>query len=369
MVGMQPRIGFGMRNRANRKQVETLFVLGAGASLAASMIKTRDGRPPTYQAPLDAEFAGRIANLALEKPAWVRASRDAVVSKFRPSGDFSDYRLEDAILRQLGLLELFKTLHPRRSRAQIDPHEWLNHLSHVMCVVLRRTRENSSALYSRLVEAYFPPSIPVSELNNRIITFNYDTLLDTHLLKTRDATDVYFATIRARRDRPARADQDSPLLLKLHGSINWRCSEGDLRSIIEGPRVEEDAYEIEAVWTDVSAPPEPEDDVSPLIIPPLPTKPITSIRLFKWLWTRAYEYLHEARELFVVGYSLPVADDMADSMFGSFNSTRLERVVIVDPRTAAIDRWRDVLRRAGLTSLRWTFYESLSGCIDGEAAP
>lgn len=357
-----------MRNSANRKDVEKVFVLGAGASLAASMIKTRDGVAPTYQAPLDSEFAHRIANLDLAKPSWVRTSRGHIVSKFRPSGEFSSYRLEDAILRQLGLLELFKSLHSRRSREQIDAHDWLNHVSHLMCIVLRRTRENSAALYSRFAQTYSPAGTPLSELNNRIITFNYDTLLDTHLLKNWSASDVYFDAIRTRRDRPSRAQQNYPLMLKLHGSVNWRCCEDDLRSIIEGPQIEEDAYKIETVWIDSTNSPQPEDEISPLIIPPLPTKPITSVRLFKWLWTRAYEYLHEARELFVVGYSLPAADHMADSMFGSFTSSGLRRVVIVDPSTAAIDRWRDVLRRTGLKGLTWTFYESLSDCLDGETA-
>ena len=111
------------------------------------------------------------------------------------------------------------------------------------------------------------------------------------------------------------------MLLKLHGSINWRCSEHDFRSIIEGPRIGEGTHEIDAAWIDDSGPPRPDDDVSPLIIPPLPAKPITSARLLKWLWTRAYEYLHEARELLIVGYSLPVADQMAEAMFGSFRSS------------------------------------------------
>lgn len=357
-----------MRNSANRKSIEKLFVLGAGASLAASAVETRDGRAPTYQAPLDAEFASRIAGLERERPRWVSASRDTVVSKYRPRGGFATYRLEDAILQQLGLLELFQTLHPRRSRDQIHPHEWLNHLSHLICVVLRQSRENKTGLYKKLVEQYFPAATAMGDLANRIITFNYDTLLDSHLLESREITDVYFDTIRARRDRLATAGQQHPLLLKLHGSINWRCAESDLRSIIEGPRREEESYDISAVWTDTSGPPEPNDEVSPLIVPPLPTKPITSVRLFRWLWTRAYEYLHEARELIVVGYSLPAADRVARSMFGSFTSSRLKRVVIVDPSTAAFDRWRDVLRRTGLTGLRWTYYESLGDFLGRDTA-
>jgi hypothetical protein len=111
---------------------------------------------------------------------------------------------------------------------------------------------------------------------------------------------------------------------------------------------------------DGSSSPSPKDKTSPLIIPPLPTKPITSVKLFQWLWTRAYEYLHSARELVVVGYSLPKADQVAESMFGSFRPSRLERVVVIDPSTAALDRWRTVLKRAGLAGLSWVYYECLA---------
>jgi SIR2-like protein len=355
-----------VRNHANRKTVDKLFVLGAGASLAASKVSTRDGSSSTYQAPLDAHFAARIAGLDLTRPSWVKDARHEVVSKFRPTGDFADYRLEVAILRQLSLLELLKSLHPRRSRKQVESHEWLNLVSHLICVVLRRSRENSAGLYERLASEFFPTEAKLEEIDNRIITFNYDTLLDTHLLAHRAPAEVYFDSIQERRDRASSIQHDSPLLLKLHGSINWRCAEEDLRSIIEGPDGEEDFYRIKTVWVDNSGAPKPVDKTSPLIIPPLPSKPITSVQLFNWLWTRAYEYLHEARQLIIVGYSLPPADQMADSLFGSFWTSRLEDVVIVDPSTAALDRWRKVLGRAGLSGLRWTYYEAFVDFFDRE---
>jgi len=356
-----------MRNPARRKQVEKLFVLGAGASLAATAVKSSEGS--IQQAPLDAEFAARIADLKLERPGWVADSRKKVVQSFRPNGPFRTYRLEEAILRQLGILELFRSLHARRSRNQIDPHEWLNHLTHLICVVLNRARENRQALYRRLVDLHFPPGTSVQNLNNRVITFNYDTLLDCHLLEHWKTTEVYFDAIRERRDRPARASQDHPLLLKLHGSINWRCASDSLRTMIEGSGNANDEFlVIDPIWMDNSRIPRPIDEIAPLIIPPLPTKPITTVGIFNWLWTRAYEYLYDARELVVIGYSMPPADQLAESMFGSFQSRRMERIVIVDPNTAALDRWRTVLRRTGLKGLRWTYYESLDVFLDAENA-
>lgn len=356
-----------MRNKKNRADLDKLFILGAGASLAASKINHRSNKIPTYQSPLDSEFPIRISALDLQRPNWVAEAKEKVVSNFRPDGEFEDFGLEQSIIRQLGLLELFESLHPRRSRNQISPQKWLNLLSHLICTILRRARENRSKPYKTLIDKYFPSDKPIEELSNRIITFNYDTLLDDHLLEDRDITDIYFDTIRSRRDRPSKAKQNHPLLLKLHGSINWRCSENDLKSIIEGPQEEITEYQVDRVWVDNSSPPSPKDEVSPFIMPPLPSKPITSIKLFNWLWTRAYEYLYEAKELVIVGYSLPETDGVAEAMFGSFHNNDLERIILVDPSTSTLDRWRDVLGRTGLRKLRWTYYESLSDFLENES--
>ncbi|WP_396096681.1 SIR2 family protein [Cyanobium sp. Tous-M-B4] len=355
-----------MRDSRNRKQVGKLFVLGAGASLAASQVRATPGQSPVYQTPLDLEFAARIADLDLARPNWVAEERDRVSRFFAPRGSFRDYRLEEAVLRQLGLLELLEALHPRRSRSQIEPAVWLDSVSHLICIVLRRARENRSRLYEQLASRYFPAGVAIDRLENRIITFNYDTLLDQHILRGRAVTDVYFDQIRERRDRPARSPQPNPLLLKLHGSINWRCTSENLQALIRGGDPGEHLYRIEAVWVDNSSSPSPSDAVSPLLIPPLPTKPITSVSLFRWLWTRAYEYLHTARELIVIGYSLPPADQVADAMFGSFRPERLSRICIVDPNTAALERWRSVLRRAGVEGQNWDYCESLSDFLRNE---
>lgn len=355
-----------MRISSNRYPVDRLFVLGAGASVAASAVSKKDGSTSVYQTPLDIEFPKRIANIALKRPSWVREAAALVASKFRPEGGFEKYPLEEGILRQLGLLQFFDAIHPKRSRDQIEPSEWLDLLSHLICVVLRRARENSYAAYSELVERRFPSTKDVGELHDRIISFNYDTLLDSVLLERREATDLYFDEIRSRRDRPSEQAQPAPLLLKLHGSINWRCHQNDLQTIIAGQQTEEGVHEIPAIWLDQTRAPSPNDDISPLIIPPLPSKPITSVKIFKWLWTRAYEYLYEAKQLVVIGYSLPNADQLATSMFGAFNPSRMERVVIVDPSTRALDRWRTVLKRTGLGRVRWSYFESLRDYIEVE---
>jgi hypothetical protein len=347
-----------VRNPANRKKLERVFVLGAGASYAASEVTSRTTSSATYQAPLDKDFCRRLAEVSLARPGWVTNARDRVVDAWKHTTPFPEFvGLERAILLQLGNREFLEAIHRRRLRGSGDlaSHEWMNLVSHLICAILRRCRENGTRLYSKFVDWAFPEE----SVDSRIITFNYDLLLDKALLKKGFAPeDLYFDAIRQRRDRSSRRNQPHPFLLKLHGSANWRCTSESFKRIIEGPGSDDggEPFVIPEVWLRNADLASPDDDVSPLIIPPLPTKPITQIKLFRYLWTRAYEYLYEAKELVVVGYSLPDADQMAYSMFSNFKPQRLKNVVVVDPDTSILAKWRDVLRSQGSVSL--TYHET-----------
>jgi hypothetical protein len=137
------------------------------------------------------------------------------------------------------------------------------------------------------------------------VTFNYDTLIEKPLLdRGYSKRTLYF-------DRLTNTEADStrrtnaqifphPLVLKLHGSINWRVKRTDFDQLIQGTVDREEKL---VIWYDANNIPEPEDDASPMIIPPIPNKPITQASLFRYLWMLAYEYMHEAKRLIIIGYS------------------------------------------------------------------
>lgn len=345
-----------MRNSANRLKVERLFVLGAGASHAAS----RDGHPSTHS-PLDLQFCQRITSLDYKRPKWVNAARGSLVRHWLDPKTFETCGLEQAILRQLGHTEFVEAIHRRRRRNRISGFEYVDLMAHVICFVLSKCREGPAGAYQVLANSVFPREVNSKNAVDRIITFNYDTLFDDHLLGRIKPQRLYFDKIRSDEDQAPRVSFPHPLLLKLHGSINWRMTTADLRQIIEAlPTNDGTLRYIDKIWVERTLVPSPADAHSPCIIPPLPVKPISTISLFQFLWTKALEYLSEARELYICGYSLPDADRMAVSLFSSFRNSRLERITIVDTNAAMLGKWRAVLHRKGVRGARWEYFDDFS---------
>jgi len=256
-------------------------------------------------------------------------------------------------------MEFIEAIHPRRLRGQLTAAEWMDLVAHLICAVLSSCSQASSKLYNALAEQIFPDA-DASDCRNRVITFNYDTLLDRSILEYYPAHEVCFDDIRLSRSGRKAGRFDAPLMLKLHGSANWRCTASDLERIVRGlAAADDEVYVVPTVWLGGRELPVPGSDVSPLIIPPLPAKPIAEIKLFRYLWTRAFEYLHEAREIVVIGYSLPPADTMAAAMFGSFTSSKLNHVSIVDPSPNVMLRWRRLFRRSQVPHAHWSYFEGL----------
>ncbi|TKS62885.1 MAG: hypothetical protein EWM73_02021 [Nitrospira sp.] len=107
--------------------------------------------------------------------------------------------------------------------------------------------------------------------------------------------------------------KSSTLLLKLHGSINWRIKLGYTRP-----------YSIDSIvhheeWTgDNEVRPRIETllQKSPFIVPPLLTKTsLNTEQILKSIWGQAYIKLRESDLVVFVGYSLPITDLAAQFLF------------------------------------------------------
>ncbi|WP_156002774.1 hypothetical protein [Thioalkalivibrio sp. ALR17-21] len=356
-----------MKQEANRKEIETLYILGAGASYGLTEVKPQKNPYSRSVTPLDSDF---LKHIEYFKPSngWRKASTELVVNEWFDRTPATDYGLEQAIINRVSQYEFLSNLHPRKIRGKCNNPEYLNHLSHLIAAYLSQCRANRSGQAKRLIETLFPANTPASQYNDRIITFNYDTILDRPLIdRGLSKKKIYFDRIAHDESHGTRRNSDEafphPLLLKLHGSINWRCNKTEFERIISGSTVPNNKI---PVWSDDSGNPNPADNESPLIIPPIPNKPITATSLFRFLWTLAYEYMHQARKIVIVGYSCPPTDTLARTMFSQFKSAKLEDIFVVDPDATALKLYRELLEPRTASNAKWHYYSDVRAYIEEE---
>jgi len=143
-----------------------------------------------------------------------------------------------------------------------------------------------------------------------IITFNYDTILETAASPTlgpiMSPNEYYKMPITKLVDRiasgaTAKYSEDIFRLLKLHGSINWYHSGQRLNQPLQ-------------VYLEIGYPWEEDEkiakkDLYPLIIPPVFDKTgFMNLNFINVIWRDAKEYLCNANRIYIIGYSIPDAD-------------------------------------------------------------
>lgn len=132
-------------------------------------------------------------------------------------------------------------------------------------------------------------------------------------------------------------------VLKLHGSLHWArcsvCSEivpCSWRDVEEGIRIGGRL----AKQLHCGAPCQPD----PVIVPPTSSKR-QGHQQIQEVWRRAAAELADARNVFIIGYSLPPTDRFFRELFGLGTITaRLRRLWIFDPDPDPVEsRWREFL--------------------------
>ncbi len=351
-----------MQGPKKRLPVDTLLLLGAGASYAASL--DNKGAENTKTAPLDGSFCLTIDNLTCKNPQWVSKTRDTIRKNWKDPSLMKDLGLEEAIIRKLGYFDVVDAIHKRRA-SRDNPKKFLEDIIRIITFVLRRTRENDdSGLYRKLFERYFSSTSSSEKSKNRVITFNYDTMLDKHFLKNNKPQEVYFNNLLSEETYTGKFE--NPLLLKLHGSINWVCKKELINGMFNITDNSEQ-YKISEIWHKEKYSLDSDKDLdSPCIMPPLPNKPIIQIELFKDLWTKAYAYLLEAKHLVICGYSLPITDRLATALFTSLTNKSLESVTIIDPNPAIMLKWKTLLKTKNNRAVRLVYFTELNEFLEKE---
>ncbi len=168
------------------------------------------------------------------------------------------------------------------------------------------------------------------------VTFNYDDVLDEALWrfeKTKlipEAGKLYWhpdggygffcmPSESLLKTSAVAMDKTSMLLLKLHGSVNWRIKRGYTRPYVIDALVHHEGW-LERLPSDMIREPQRVDlhlEPEPFIVPPVLDKSsLVSQPILRLTWSLAYAKLVEANSIVFIGYSLPVTDIATGFLFG-----------------------------------------------------
>jgi NAD-dependent SIR2 family protein deacetylase len=332
---------------------ETVFILGAGASMHAGapcmgdFLDVADRLRRTKQVPdgaVGTAFDQVLAGRAALDPVFAKASIDAdnlesVFGAFEMAQLFGQFgSLTPDVISALP--NAMRTVIVETLDLTIKyPHSSAEHSAPSPPLVYDR--------FAHLIEKMLDQDQTVS-----VITFNYDVAFD-YAVYGRSLQIDYCLT-----PPPPRHGQRDIDLMKLHGSVNWttcpRCDE------VVAYRFEQ--YLRERTWRGHAAANVPINFREPLtkyehckgvtgdglavIVPPTWNKAAGHHEIGT-VWQRAVKHLSEARNIVVIGYSLPPSDEFFRYLYalGTVSATRLERFVLVNPDKDAGERFRDLLGR------------------------
>lgn len=315
-----------------------LVVLGAGASRAAA---SANNLRVSCQPPLNADFFTQLQRIVDPKHKKVIEScLGDVVEIF---GSNFELTLEDYFTQ----LEFFTKAVDLTSRnPDLDREYFLDKRENLMAALAavleastgQLIRDEGCALHNALVDTLQP--------GDTVISFNYDCLMD-YALKTHGdgkwnprwgyAFPLRRYTLTGEDnwspDSPASRPDDTIMLLKVHGSLNWQLPTTDEGEIRLKQRVHRQRGTPRFT-----------------IVPPIWNKTFEGQPIFRKVWQEAASRLRAAKTVSVVGFSFVPTDLYAQSLFqvaylyrkGKRRSHALKRLVIANPDQTARQRVRYV---------------------------
>lgn len=363
--------------------VKKLFILGAGASFSATRpenaelrdMEAEDYVPAPDQTPLDGNFVRALTGMEkqllkgywIEDRVWIEEALGKLKENWLNPEPWEGKGLEEAIQYQAANMVFVQKIIGNRKLYTLSFDEYLDTLVHLIALRLRiekrpwAKKTGELSVYEEFAQKHFSST----NTKNRIITVNYDDALDDFLLGLHnyDLGKIYFPALKKLKGGRA-SSQDkkigTPLLLKLHGSVNWNCLTGNYRRVFrEGSDVKNraDRFNLNNIWFRGDGSPIEHDADSPCIIPPIASKPVAKIKIFRELWKLASRYLKECEELYFCGYSLPPTDTMAAALFGNFRNSKMRKIVVVDREAAVIDRLTKLIQKDNMPNADWEYHK------------
>src|SRR6266540_4581610 len=292
------------------RERSTLVILGAGATRGASFVAGDALVPP----PLDYDFFQVLQMSATGRGPSGRALIDHVRTVYGPAVDIG----LETVFNNLDAARVFHaTFKIARGRHLEEPRRLIDALRVVLPELLGETIVDHCDFHAALASRL--------RVGDAVISLNYDCVIDRALaahagFRFDPERGGYGVPVDSgadpwRRSGRGKRPAGSILLLKLHGSLNWRSSTLPLR-------LRRDPYR----------------EVAPgVMAPPLTNKPVEE-EPFRSIWRAARHAVGRMRRLIIVGYSMPDADGLVRTLLATDLSPYLEDIILVDPSEAVREK-------------------------------
>ncbi|HEY3128995.1 MAG TPA: hypothetical protein VGL91_06025 [Acidobacteriota bacterium] len=248
----------------------------------------------------------------------------------KPTWELQDVPFGTSRWESLNLEDVFTSLAieneflPKESDIRARRQLALNELTRYIQRIIGLCTFRRSGKFSKLL-------VEKVKLNDSIITFNYDLLLDRELFKKRSEL---YQTFHVRITGQSLFPGDSPwygpgTFLKMHGSLNWYvctnelCGGGADLTVVGAGRNGFDERNFERCLVNVSGIgdlPRCFTCGSPsavFLIPPLLNKPIMKNSITRAIWGQAFAHLASASNVVILGFSFAPTDFYAQWLFRS----------------------------------------------------
>lgn len=293
--------------------------------------------------------SGKIKPKVKGVVAW-REFRKGLLGEYSRGSLPLEIGLEALIQDRISTYDVLEVVNSSRlsgnGKSRKDNFEFVKNLAAIIAVHLSKLKISDERILTKFTDRV------LSDDRNRVITFNYDLLVDKKFLeKGRTFKNLYFG--------------QSPLLLKLHGSLNWGCDSERYKMLFEKtPSKNKAKLEIREFLPESGF---ASTTSSRVIVPPMPAKPLTEVSEFREIWTRAFEYLSDAADLIIFGYSCPESDQLARALLANLkpgrNSTGPIRITIIDPNPDTYAKFRRLLNPDYAGIATWRHFSSLASYL------
>lgn len=319
-----------------RKRV---LVLGAGASRSVSYANKVD-----YASPLDSDFFDLLQRRSVRPdpesdPESVQRDTEAI------QGVLNRVRLLPADYWR-SMERAFYTMHLRVYMAQklgLDPVDDSDEA--LLADFARSVQALLRVAHGKKVCRHHRAFIKYLAHPDCIISFNYDLVVERALRLKWQNKSEFGPCIYGFADESGK--YKGPLVLKLHGSSNWKVLSED----------SEDGFEVRTKsWDDLSLTPGYRGHLGkgtryPIFLPFWDKR----IDEGAWLnlWKKAYNVLSKATDVIVWGYSLPFTDVKTQQLFLlALGEKQNFNLCVIDPSSTTRLRWRDLFKNA----LYWEYH-------------